>query len=86
VILDFCLAELYGVPTKSLNLAVKRNRSRFPQDFIFQLDSEEYEQVNSVLRFQSEASKKEDVVLGILNSKSSAAMLIPFVYFVSSVG
>ena len=34
VILDFDLAEIYDVPTKALNQAVKRNLSRFPDDFI----------------------------------------------------
>jgi ORF6N domain len=37
VMLDFDLAALYDVPTKSLNLAVKRNAARFPNDFMFQL-------------------------------------------------
>ena len=37
VILDSDLAELYGVETKTLNRAVKRNQSRFPPDFMFQL-------------------------------------------------
>lgn len=37
VILDRDLAELYGVPVKRLNEQVKRNRERFPDDFMFQL-------------------------------------------------
>ncbi len=37
VMLDRDLAELYGVTTGALNQAVKRNRSRFPEDFMFQL-------------------------------------------------
>ena len=41
VLLDSDLATLYGVETKVLNRAVKRNRSRFPQDFTFQLTAEE---------------------------------------------
>jgi hypothetical protein len=41
--LDFDLAALYGVPTKSLNLAVKRNAARFPNDFMFQLTQAEAE-------------------------------------------
>lgn len=41
VILDKHLAELYGVPTKVLNQAVKRNIQRFPEDFLFQLSLEE---------------------------------------------
>jgi hypothetical protein len=39
IICDAELAELYGVPTKHLNQAVKRNRARFPVDFAFQLTS-----------------------------------------------
>lgn len=42
VLLDSDLAELYGVETKVLNQAVKRNMSRFPQDFMFQLSEEEH--------------------------------------------
>lgn len=38
VMLDFDLAELYEVETRALNQAVKRNRTRFPEDFMFQLD------------------------------------------------
>jgi phage regulator Rha-like protein len=54
VLLDTHLAELYQVPTKSLNLAVRRNRDRFPEDFMFQLSKEEV----ALLRFQIETSKK----------------------------
>jgi hypothetical protein len=48
VILDRDLAELYGVTTGNLNKAVRRNLDRFPSDFMFQLEKEEYES----LRFQ----------------------------------
>ena len=41
ILLDSDLAELYGVPTKVLNQAVKRNADRFPADFMFQLTAEE---------------------------------------------
>ena len=41
VLLDVHLAALYGVTTKRLNEQVRRNRSRFPEDFMFQLTSEE---------------------------------------------
>jgi hypothetical protein len=43
VILDTDLARIYGVPTKALNRAVKRNLERFPDDFIFQLTWKELE-------------------------------------------
>ena len=46
--LDADLAELYGVETKALNRAVKRNIGRFPGDFMFQLTTEEAER----LRYQ----------------------------------
>ena len=42
IILDRDLARLYGVETKVLNQAVKRNIERFPEDFMFQLSKEEY--------------------------------------------
>ena len=41
--LDADLATVYGVSTRALNQQVKRNRVRFPADFMFQLTSEEYE-------------------------------------------
>jgi hypothetical protein len=39
VIVDADLAEFYGVPTKRLNEQVKRNKARFPDDFMFQLST-----------------------------------------------
>ncbi|MBN1493501.1 MAG: ORF6N domain-containing protein [Candidatus Omnitrophica bacterium] len=53
VMLDKDLALLYGTSTKSLNLAVKRNKFRFPDDFMFKLTTAEY----ASLRFQFETSK-----------------------------
>ena len=57
VMLDFDLAGLYGVAAKVLNQAVKRNRARFPTDFIFQLSSEEV----AYLRSQSVTSSVQTV-------------------------
>ncbi len=48
VMLDKDLAELYGVKTGNLNKAVKRNIKRFPDDFMFQLTTKEFE----ILKFQ----------------------------------
>jgi hypothetical protein len=53
VMLDVELARLYEVETKNLNKAVKRNRDRFPEDFMFQLTREEIES----LRFQTGTAK-----------------------------
>jgi hypothetical protein len=47
VMIDFDLAELYGVPTSRLNEQVRRNRKRFPDDFMFQLTREEAESLRS---------------------------------------
>ncbi|MBI3441647.1 MAG: ORF6N domain-containing protein [Proteobacteria bacterium] len=55
VMLDSDLAELYGVTTGNLNKAVKRNLRRFPDDFIFQLTSEETDQI---LIFQTGRSRQ----------------------------
>ena len=47
VLLDADLADLYGVATKVLNQAVKRNLDRFPEDFMFQLTPEEWGDMRS---------------------------------------
>ncbi len=43
VMIDRDLAELYGVETRTLNQAVKRNMERFPEDFVFTLNEQELE-------------------------------------------
>lgn len=45
VMLDRDLAGIYGVTTKALNQAVRRNRDRFPEGFVFQLTSEERDEL-----------------------------------------
>jgi hypothetical protein len=45
VIVDADLAEFYGIPTKRLNEQVKRNKSRFPDDFMFKLTPDEKSEV-----------------------------------------
>lgn len=54
VMLDADLAELYGVETKVLKQAVRRNRNRFPEDFMFELSESEFR----VLRSQFVTSKR----------------------------
>lgn len=55
VMLDSDLAELYGVETKALKQAVRRNMDRFPEDFMFELDDNEFK----FLRSQIVTSKTE---------------------------
>jgi len=47
VMLDFDLAELYGIETKVLKQSVRRNLNRFPKDFMFELDRSEYNSLRS---------------------------------------
>jgi ORF6N domain len=54
VILDHDLARLYGVTTKALNQAVKRNLDRFPEDFMFQLTKSETEEWERLKRLRSQ--------------------------------
>lgn len=67
VMLDFSLAELYGVQTKTLNQAVRRNRDRFPEDFMFQLTKQEVEDLKSQIvtlkGFGDEALRSQIVTL-----------------------
>ena len=50
VMLDSHLAEFYEVETKQLNRAVKRNLERFPENYRFQLDKQEYESLMYLIR------------------------------------
>jgi hypothetical protein len=56
IMLDADLAAMYGVETKALNRAVKRNGARFPSDFVFQLTEQEI----ADLRFHSGTSNDDD--------------------------
>ena len=47
VILDSDLAELYGVETRRLNEQVRRNIEKFPEDFMFQLTKDEFDNLKS---------------------------------------
>ena len=58
VMLDRDLAELYGVETKRLNEQVKRNIERFPEDFMFQLTKEEFE------NWKSQFATSNSIVMG----------------------
>jgi hypothetical protein len=59
VMIDADLAELYGVPTKALNQAVRRNAARFPEDFMFRLEAAEVETLNRS-RFVTGSQKHRD--------------------------
>ncbi len=63
VMLDSDLAELYGVETKNLNKAVKRNKDRFPENFMFQLTPHEFENLKSQFVTSSEKGLRSQIAI-----------------------
>ena len=66
VVLDADLARVYGVPTRTLNQALRRNKNRFPRDFAFQLSGEEYDAMRSQIVIASSGVKdiRSQIVTG----------------------
>jgi phage regulator Rha-like protein len=89
VMLDRDLAELYGVETKQLKRAVKRNIDRFPEDFMFELDDQEFENLRSQfgtsswggVRYAPMAFTEQGVAMlsSVLNSKRAIAVNIQII-------
>lgn len=72
VMLDFDLAQMYEVKTGSLNQSVKRNIERFPDDFMFQLNEDEWEEWKSryVISNSIEYKDKSNLLSQIVTAKS----------------
>ena len=64
VILDRDLAGLYGTTTKRLNEQVKRNRNRFPDDFMFQLTAKEWADLTSQIAMSNAQSNRSQFATG----------------------
>ena len=64
VILDRDLAGLYGTTTKRLNEQVKRNRKRFPEDFMFQLTAKEWADLTSQIAMSNTQSNRSQFATG----------------------
>src|SRR5690606_30812509 len=89
VMLDRDLAELYGVTTGNLNKAVGRNIKRFPDDFMFELDKEEFDNLRSQFdtskwggtRKPPKAFTEQGVAMlsGVLNSDRAIAVNIQII-------
>jgi phage regulator Rha-like protein len=91
VMLDFDLAYLYEVDTKTLNQAVKRNIDRFPFDFMFRLTEEEWQGVMSKNEISSQIKRKNTLmpfaftehgvamISGILKSEKAVKMNISII-------
>ena len=82
VMLDRDLAELYGVPTKRLNEQVKRNRRRFPANFMFQLSGEDMESLRSQIATSNMKGQDvpESLRSQIATSKRGGARYKPYAF------
>ncbi len=79
VMLDFDLAELYKVPTKALNQAVKRNRKRFPKDFMFRLTTKEWQNMRSQsVTASKETTMRSQIVIASQDKRNTA--VTPFAF------
>lgn len=89
VMLDFELAKLYGVETKALNQAVKRNKNRFPDDFMFQLTKSELEALRSQIVTANSIDNQKDISLRsqIVTAKSrSKVRTLPYAFTRNGIG
>ena len=78
VMRDSDLAMLYGVETKVLNQAVKRNSNRFPEDFMFQLTADEMNSLRS--QFVTTNQMLESLRSQIVTSKRGGTRYLPYVF------
>jgi len=91
VMLDFDLAELYGVETRVLNQAILRNSSRFPPDFMFRLEESEWHSMMSQFVISSQMTRKRSslpyaftehgvtMLASVLRSKTAIMMNVAIV-------
>lgn len=77
VMLDFDLAELYEVETRVLNQAIKRNSDSFPEDFMFRLTKEEWEEVMSS-QFVATTSSSQIVMMDV--PKNRTGKYLPYAF------
>lgn len=74
VMVDRDIAELYGVETRTLNQAVKRNLNRFPEEFMFQMNDEEFENWKSqIVTLNTNPVSDENLISQFVISKSSSS-------------
>ena len=63
VLLDFAVAELYGVETKRINEAMKNNPRKFPEGWVFELDKEESTNLRSIISTTNVVDNQETALL-----------------------
>ena len=76
VMVDRDIAELYGVETRTLNQAVKRNLNRFPEEFMFQMNDEEFENWKSqIVTLNTNPVSDENLISQFVISRSQNSTL-----------
>lgn len=80
IMMDSDLAEMYGVETKVLNQAVKRNLDRFPEDFMFQLSNEEWEGLKDVLEAQGGNQSLRSQFVTLKDERGKHRKYLPYVF------
>lgn len=74
VMLDFDLAEMYGVETRVMNQAVKRNLKRFPDDFMFQLTETEWKGISSQFVMTSRTKRPKSAIPFVFTEQGVAML------------
>lgn len=80
VMLDFDLATLYGVETRALNQAVKRNIERFPEDFMFQLTRPEWAKISSEVAHYQHVDTSSSQIVMIDLPKNRKEKYLPYAF------
>jgi hypothetical protein len=80
VILDSDIAELYGVETKVLNQAIKRNIERFPSDFMFQISDDELENLRSQIATLKPDDSLRSQIVTLNNKRGQHRKYLPYVF------
>lgn len=87
IMLDYDLAKIYGVKTKVLNQAIKRNKSKFPKDFMFQLNAREWKKIANIdtiiEKVVENKTNRSQIVTG---SKHRSKKFLPFAFTEHGVG
>ncbi len=78
IMLDFDLASLYNVETRVLNQAVKRNLTRFPRDFMFQLNISEWHEL--VMRSPVKVPKRNSSQIVMSSRKHRGTVYLPYAF------
>lgn len=87
VMLDYDLAKIYGVKTKVLNQAIKRNSRRFPRDFMFQLNAREWNKIATLdTVIQNVAEKKTMRSQFVTASNKRNKQFLPYAFTEHGVG